>query len=142
MVRSIPNDPIVYRANLPSAFPLDRWQKACEVPGRGVNDMELLRELMGLYARMPAGEITHREVPVWLVPGKSIKAHRHPEYTGLYYPDPQGVAVILGDERVSLEPWDFLVIAPNVLHAVEKNEGTGTRLSIALRVGMKEGEDG
>lgn len=68
-------------------------------------------------------------------PGREIKPHRHPEWVALFYPDPGSTPVGIGDGiGILLRPGELIVIAPEVLHSVPRNESGKLRKSIAMKV--------
>jgi quercetin dioxygenase-like cupin family protein len=67
-------------------------------------------------------------------PGPGIPEHTHREWIVLYYPKPAETAVIVEGERIVPNEGDFLVLPPEVPHAVEHNMGGDIRVSIAMKV--------
>lgn len=119
-----------------ASYPRERWLAACAYPGGGIRDAELREILPVLYALFPQpGEQAHKEIPVRMLYGQAIDAHRHPEWTLVYYVDPGEPAVAIIVEGMRIEPAanTAILLPPMAEHSVEKSRSHRQRLSIALR---------
>jgi len=70
--------------------------------------------------------------------GRQIRPHTHPEWTLLYYLEPANTPIIINDKPYIPKSGELIVLEPDVLHSVAKNESDKKRISFAMLVEKDE----